>query len=521
MNDDRIKILQLTIIVSFFVVIFRLFYWQIFQGQTIRNRHQNQIYQQTKVLPKLGHLLTSDSFPISLDSRFYLLSLYKPNLTTQLDKVLVSIEKIKPGFTSESAKQIEFFLKPHIKWVTLPTKFTSAEIKKIDLPGISFEEQITRYYPEGDLAKDLILNLEYYYKRSLSGKIGFITSPIDATGQPILSRKNWHKSEIDGKTISLSLNRQIQTILVASLEDGIKRFRAENATGIIIRPQSGEIMAMATVPLVATQSMPLRPISYLFEPGSIFKPLVLAMALNEGSVGLDFVCPICDKPRIYGQYTINNWDEKTHPDSTLKDVIRNSDNIAMSYIIEKLGLATFQKYFHQLGLDQKTGVDLVGESISLLKKYWSDIDLATASFGQGFAVNELQMLRAFNTLANLGQLSSPHLNTAIPLKESPVFSTNTVDSVVDILKYATEFGAVGSLKPKNLEVCAKSGTAQVAISGQYTDTDAVASYIGFSPCTNPKFTMIITFDKPKTSSWGSSTAAPIWFEIAAKISPLL
>ena len=215
-------------------------------------------------------------------------------------------------------------------------------------------------------------------------------------------------------------------------------------------------MAMATVPLVATQSMPLRPISYLFEPGSIFKPLVLAMALNEGSVGLDFVCPICDKPRIYGQYTINNWDEKTHPDSTLKDVIRNSDNIAMSYIIEKLGLATFQKYFHQLGLDQKTGVDLVGGINFIIKKYWSDIDLATASFGQGFAVNELQMLRAFNTLANLGQLSSPHLNTAIPLKESPVFSTNTVDSVVDILKYATEFGAVGSLKPKILKSAPKA-----------------------------------------------------------------
>lgn len=521
MSSDRIKTLQFTIVTFFLIIILRLFYWQIFQGQTIRDRSLGQIYQQTKILPNQGHLLTSDKFPISLDSRFYLMSLYKPNLTQKLDEVLNQIIKIKPEISTQSSKQIEFFLKPNIKWVTLPTRFTSAEIKDINLPGVSFEEVAARYYPEGDLAKDLILNLESFYKRSLSGKPGFIISPVDATGEFILSRKNWHKAEVDGSDIPLSLNRQIQSILFKALEQGLQRFQAENATGIILNPQSGEIIAMATVPVSASDSSTLRPISHLYEPGSIFKPLVLAMALNNKSIGLDFTCPVCNKPRTYGQYTINNWDEKTHPDSTLKDVIKNSDNIAMSYIIEKLGLSAFQNYFHSLGLDQRTGVDLVGESVSPRKTYWSEIDLATASFGQGFAVNELQMLRAFNTLANNGKLSLPHLNTAVSIKESPVFSADTVNNVIDILKYATEFGAVGSIKPSNLEVCAKSGTAQVAVGGQYTETGAVASYIGFSPCVNPKFTMIITLDNPKVSSWGSSTAAPIWFEIANKISPLL
>jgi cell division protein FtsI (penicillin-binding protein 3)/stage V sporulation protein D (sporulation-specific penicillin-binding protein) len=521
MNSDRIKILRFTIIISFFVVIFRLFYWQILQGQTIRSRSLNQIFQQKKILPNLGHLLTSDSFPISLDTRFYLLSLYKPNLNQKLDDLLSQIEKVKPGISSESAKQIEFFLKPNIKWVTLPTKFSVNEIKQINLPGVSFEEQSARFYPEGNLGLDVILNLESFYKRSLAGKTGFIISPVDASGEFILSRKNWHKSEVDGSDITLSLNRQIQSILVSSLKSGLDRFQAENATGIIIKPQTGEILAMATIPLVASSSSSLYPISHLYEPGSIFKPLVVAMALNEGSINLDFICPVCNKPRIYGQYTINNWDEKTHPNSTLRDVIKNSDNIAMSYIIEKLGLLSFQKYFHDLSLDQKTNVDLVGESISPLKKYWSDIDLATASFGQGFAINELQMLRAFNTLANFGKLTLPHLNTAISPKESDVFSTDTVNKVIDILKYAVENGAISSLKPNNLEVCAKSGTAQVAVGGQYTESDTVASYIGFSPCRNSKFTMIITLDKPKLSTWGSSTAAPIWFEIASKISPLL
>jgi len=521
MSNNRISILKTTIIFSFVIVVLRLFYWQIYLGQTVRNRSLNQIYQQTKILPNLGHLLASDSFPLSLDSRFYLLSLYKPNLDRKLEDVLLYLEKIKPGLKLESEKQIGFFLKPNIKWVTLPTKFYSQDVKKIDLAGVSFEEVSSRYYPEGNLAKDVLLNLESFYKRTLSGKVGFSVAPVDATGQLILSRKNWHKSEVDGTDIPLSLNRQVQSILASSLELGLKRFQAENATGIIINPQSGEIIAISSVPQNSTQSSSLRPISYLFEPGSIFKPLVLSMALNENSIGLDFVCPVCGKPRTYGQYTINNWNEKTHPNSNLPDVIKNSDNIAMSYIIEKLGLTSFQRYFHLLGLNQKTNVDLLGESTSSLKKYWSDIDLATASFGQGFAVNELQMLRAFNTLGNGGKLVSPHFNLNNPLSESTVFAPDTVNKVVNILKYAVETGAVSSLKPKNIEVCAKSGTAQIAKSGQYADTDTIASYVGFSPCQNPKFSMIIIFNKPQLSTWGSSTAAPVWFEIASKITPLL
>jgi cell division protein FtsI/penicillin-binding protein 2 len=521
MSNDRISILKTTIIFSFVIVVLRLFYWQIYQGQSVRNRSLNQIYSQTKILPNLGHLLASDSFPLSLDSRYFLLSLYKPNLGQKLEDVLLYLEKIKPGLSLESKKQIEFFLKPNIKWVTLPTKFSSQDLKKINIPGVSFEEVSSRYYPEGNLAKDVLLNLESFYKRTLSGKVGFSVAPVDATGQLILSRKNWHKSEVDGTDISLSLNRQVQSILTSSLKLGLKRFQAENATGIIINPQNGEIIAISSVAQDSTPSSSLRPISSLFEPGSIFKPLVLAMALNEKSIGLDFVCPVCNKPRTYGQYTINNWDGKTHPNSNLPDVIKNSDNIAMSYIIEKLGLTSFQRYFHLLELDQKTNVDLLGESVSPLKKYWSDIDLATASFGQGFAVNELQILRAFNTLANGGILVSPHLNVNFPSKEIVVFPADTVNKVVDILKYAVETGAVSSLKPKDIDVCAKSGTAQIAISGQYADTDTVASYIGFSPCQNPKFTMIIIFNKPQLSTWGSSTAAPVWFEIASKISPLL
>jgi len=193
----------------------------------------------------------------------------------------------------------------------------------------------------------------------------------------------------------------------------------------------------------------------------------------------------------------------------------------MSYIIGKLGLDNFQKYFKALKLNSKNDIDLIGESVAPIKKYYSDIDLATSSFGQGFAINELQMIQAFNTIANNGILVSTHLNSTFDSKPTQIFSSNTIDKVVESLKYAVENGAIKSLKPKDLEVCAKSGTAQIASNGEYNDINTIGSYIGFSPCTKPKFTMIIIINQPQNSQYGSSTAAPLWYEIAQKISPLL
>jgi cell division protein FtsI/penicillin-binding protein 2 len=247
----------------------------------------------------------------------------------------------------------------------------------------------------------------------------------------------------------------------------------------------------------------------------------MSSALDSGSISSDFLCHKCNQARIIGKYTINNWNEEFHPESTLKDIIKNSDNIGMSYIIEELGEKKFLDYFHLLKLDQKTGVELSGESISPLKTFWSEIDLATASFGQGFAVNQLQMIQAFNVLANNGNLIPLHFDQQKAIQSYPVFKFETVNLMNEILKYGVENSPISSLKAKDLEVCAKSGTAQVAVEGNYTDSDIVASYIGFSPCEQPKYTMIVTINNPRLSKWGSSTAAPIWFEIAQNLEFLL
>lgn len=490
-------------------------------GPTIRANNISQNSKLQNILPNTGKILSSDNFPLSLGVKAYKLSIYKPNLKISLNDLFNQIEKTKPNTTINNSLQINNLNNPNIKWVTLTGTFNQNQKQQLTIPGIEFEESNFRYYPEGNLAKNIVINLESFYKRALNGKMGYSLSSIDGTGQTILTNRNWRQSEIDGQDIKTSLNRHIQIILTDTLTRGLELYQAKSVSGTIIDPSTGLIIAMYSIQSDTTPNTNINNISNLFEPGSIFKPLIIAMALDNKTIDTDFVCSDCNQPRVFGQYTINNWDNTFHSNSTLKDIIKNSDNIGMSNIIQKLGLTNFQKYFHLLKLDSKNDIDLIGESVSPSKKFFADIDLATASFGQGLAVNELQMIQAFNTLANHGQFVSGHFNKEMPTTPINIFSDETTKKVTDILKYAVENGAIKSLKPKDLEVCAKSGTAQISIGGQYNDSNTIGSYIGFSPCISPKFTMIITISQPQKGEWGSSTAAPLWYEIATKLSPLL
>lgn len=524
MNQTRPKILLITIYICFIAILGKLFYWQIIKGASLREKASSQIYQLNEILPEQGHILSSDNFPLSLDYTYYTLSLYRPNFKQDLTEILKKISQIKPEFATQNAKILDKFNNPNQKWLDFPTVFTRQQSNQLQkIPGLSFQIQQKRFYPETNLANNLILNLERYYHRQISGSSGFSRSIIAGTGESLLTHQNWQKKALNGQDIHLTLNRQIQSLAENVIKNGVERYQADSASVIIISPQNGALLAMASYEASpsAQNTTKISNISDLFEPGSIFKPLIMASALDSQSINSDFICENCNRPRVIGQYTINNWNEEFHPNSTLTDIIKNSDNIGMSYIIDRLGLNKFLDYFHRLKFDQKTGIELVGESISPLKTYWADIDLATASFGQGLAINQLQMLQAFNTLANNGQLVSVHLNQETSPQNSPVFFPDTVDKMKEILKYAVNHSPVSNFNTKNMEVCAKSGTAQVAVKGGYTDANTIGSYIGFSPCNEAKFTMIVTINNPRSSPWGSSTAAPLWFELAQNIEPLL
>lgn len=548
MSNQRFKLLSVALTFCFLAVSSRLFYWQIIRGSELREKAKTQAYKLEKITPERGQIYSSDSFPLVLNNTNYQLSIYKPNLKEDLNNIIDKINQVHPEFKTENSNQIEKIKTPNQKWITFNTLFDNNQKDQLNLPGVEFQKIENRFYPEIALAKDLLGTvgkdyngdqigyggLEAYYQKQLKGKTGFVWAPQDATGKTILNKKSWSTEAINGRSIITNINRSAQFYVEKLLKDGIDKFSADSGSITIMEPKTGAIIAMATAVSTssATPSSIRNPaISNLFEPGSIFKPIVVAMALDAKSIDTNYTCTQCDRPHVIGKYSIGNWDNETHPDSSLQDIIKNSDNIGMSYIIAKLGQKNFLNYYQKLGLDQKTGIDLQGEAKPSIKTEWPEIDLATASFGQGIVVTQINMLQAFNTIANNGILIKPKVanyftenNQIIKnknQKETIIFNQKTIDDIKSILKYSVENGVVSKFKPKNIEVCAKSGTAQIAIGGKYTDSSTIASYIGFSPCENPKFTMIVTINNPKTSPWGSSTAAPIWYELASKLNNLL
>ena len=549
--QQRYKLLLISFIACFLILISRFFYWQVIKSPQLKTQALSQIYKLEKNTPTRGDIYSSDNFPLVINNYAYKISIYKPNLTQDIDVVLNTINSINPDFIKKNEVILNNFKNnPQQKWIDLTTLFSLSQKNQLkNIKGIIFNLVEDRYYPENKLASNILGflahnsqghsigygGIEAYYQKQLQGKTGFSWSPQDATGKTILTKKSWNSNATNGLSLYSSLDRSIQYQVEKILKEGIEKYQADSGMITIMESSTGRILAMSSA--TATTSASVDPsrnpnIANLFEPGSIFKPLVVAMALDKKSIDQDYICNECSHPRTIGSYTINNWDNSTHPNSTLQDIIKNSDNIGMSYIITELGLDNFLDYHQKLGLNKKTGIDLQGEAKPTIKTNWPEIDLATASFGQGIVVTQINMLQAFNTLANNGILVTPKIidyfksdldSISYPKKNTDitVFSKKSTDQVKSILKYAVDNSVVSSLKPKNMEICGKSGTAQVAIKGNYTDSSTIGSYIGFSPCDQPKFTMIVTINNAKSSSWGSSTAAPIWFELADKINFLL
>lgn len=520
MKNQRLKILSFSIIAIFFVVIIKLFYYQAIAGFSLKEKNMAQMYKIQKISPNRGNIYDSSNFPLATNNNWYQLSIYKPNLKESLIDVLNLIDTKKTDFIINNQNVIDIFSKNENQlWYTFPTQFTKEEKDALDIDGVSFETVQDRFYPEGNLGKTVIKGLENYYDKQLSGKTGFILAPKDAIGNTLLTQKTWQINSKNGIDLKTSLKRNIQYYTEQILKKGLEQFSADSGSAIIMDSSTGGIIAMSTIE--ASPSGKNISISDLFEPGSIFKPLVMSMALDSNSIKPDYICPKCAGPLTIGEYTITNWDEKFHPNTDLKDIIKNSDNVGMSNIIEQLGQKKFQEYFEKLGLTQKTGIDLQGEAKPLIKNRYSKIDLATAAFGQGIAISQIEFLQAFNTIANNGIMLQPWVNKHKTRLPQNIFKESTITEIKNIMKYAVETGPLNKLRPSGMEICAKSGTAQIAVGGKYNENSTIASYVGFSPCFNPRFTMIVTYNNPKSSEWGSQTAAPIWYEIAEKLYNLL
>lgn len=449
-------------------------------------------------------------------------------------------------------------LNEDLYWVSLNRKIdlsAKQRLEKLELKGIGFDETSLRFYPEGSSSSHLLgfvasdaygeeagyFGLEGFYNGELKGKKGLLTQEKDALGLPILIGKFLVQEAKPGKTLTLSLDRTIQHIVEEKLKTGLEKYGAKGASAVVMDPKTGKILAMASYP----DYDPLRAFEFpnshhrnpitadSYEPGSTFKVLVMAAALNEGLVTPETRCDICTGPLSLSGYTIRTWNNKYNPNATMTDVIIHSDNTGMVFAGKRLGADKLYDYITGFGFGKPTRIDLQDESSPPLraKKDWKEIDLATASFGQGISVTPIQLITAVSAIANGGKLMEPQIVSVIrdqekiyPIKPRIVaepLKSETARLIKDMMVRAVDEGEAKFAKKLNglldYKIAGKTGTAQVAVAGHYDKDKTIASFIGFAPADEPRFIMLVRFSEPSSSIFGSETAAPTFFAIAKEI----
>ncbi|OGH10545.1 MAG: hypothetical protein A2857_00465 [Candidatus Levybacteria bacterium RIFCSPHIGHO2_01_FULL_36_15] len=529
------------------VVVVRLFYWQVVKSSELKQMGINQSGEAIDIPAKRGDIISSDNYPFATTRVSYLLY---ANPKFIKNNSLKYANEISPLLNLDKEKVADLLSKD-LYWVKLADNLDQNQksaIEKLNVPGLGFQENDLRFYPEASMAAHLIgflgrdkngsgkgyFGLEGYYNDQLSGRAGKQYLIHDALGNPVLNDLREEK-KIDGRSLVLNIDRTVQFIAEKKLKEGIEKYEAEGGSAIIMDPQSGRILAMASFPRFNPQKYyefdydtyrnPV--IANLYEPGSTFKVLVMSAAIDLRVLKPDTKCNICSGPVTIGDYTVKTWNGKYYPDSTMAEVIQHSDNTGMVYVGKKLGLDNLTTYIKSFGIGQETQIDLEGEESSRIrdKKDWYPIDLATASFGQGISVNPMQLLTAVSSIANGGNLIKPFVVSQIITEDGKkidikpqitrrVISEITAKIVTQMMVNAVENGEAKWTKLDNYKVAGKTGTAQIPIQGHYDPKETIASFVGFFPADNPKVSMLVLVHKPKTSIYGAETAAPIFFSIA-------
>jgi cell division protein FtsI/penicillin-binding protein 2 len=543
----RLNTLLFGFVLCFSAIVTRLFYWQVIMAETLSAKAASQYSVSQEIQAGRGQIFTSDSFPLVINQPAYLLYA-QPQQIKKPEEVAAELASITGG---EKEKLIQKLSRQDVVWAPLWRGLNEekrGEIEKLAITGLGFEEEEKRAYPEGSLAAQLLgfvaqdkggnprgyFGLEGFYQRSLAGRPGRLTFEKDAAGRTILIGQASEEKVVLGEDLTLHLDRSLEFLIEEKLKKGIIRYGAKSASVVVLDPLTGGVLAMASFPsydpanfvhfddLFFTNPV----VSQSFEPGSVFKVLVMAAAIEEKVVSPDDKCTSCAGPRQIGEYTIRTWNDRYFPDSTMNEVIQHSDNVGMVFVGEKLGMKKLVEYLKKFGLGERTGIDLEGEASPVLRpeNSWSEIDRATACFGQGVAVTPIQMVRAVAALANGGKLLRPQVvakikkeNKEIAIKPEvvrQVVSPTTARILTEMMVNATENGEAKWAKPAGFRIAGKTGTAQIPVAGHYDKEKTIASFVGFAPADNPKFVMLVTLREPSVSPWGSETAAPLWFDIA-------
>ena len=428
------------------------------------------------------------------------------------------------------------------------------------LPGVRVTASNLRRYAEGDLASQVLgfvgrdnnglAGIEYDFDAILSGEPGRYVYERDSIGNPIPFGAQAVDPIQPGADIVLTIDRTLQRIAEDHLARALEETGASGGTILVMDPHTGDILAMASEPSFDVTDLDLtdpnldfslfrnRAVTDLYEPGSVFKVITMSAALDAGLVNPNTTF-VDTGAIVVGARTIRNFDLSFHGQQTMTQVLQRSLNTGTAWVATTLGTDLFYWYLSQFGFGEVTNAGFAGEAPGIVKEpgnlFWSEVDLATNSFGQGISVTPLQIVRAYSVIANGGELVRPRLIRAIitddgvrdvpVVIERQVLREETARTMWRMMQAVVDGVDGHPAQVTGWPIAGKSGTSDVAEDGAYLEGEFIASFAGFAPADDPRVVVLVKIDRPQGETeyerFGGVVAAPIYAALMEDILPYL
>lgn len=553
----RMRMAFLILMAMGVVLAARLFYWQIIRWDELSKRADQQNSFITIVPAQRGDIWSSDGTLLAKDVFRYTITVAPKDVrnpdkfATDLAPLLkMSRDSVLAKLKSNPDKNSVILL------ADAPVEIGEAvrEYKTSrKLLYLTVDAKPARLYPNGALAAQVIgfvnaekerkvaYGIEQFKDAELRGTNGKVLGLSDVLNEPIPFELPQNIPPMHGATIVLTLDSGMQRIVEQELQNAIRQSRAESGSIIVMDPKTGAILALAVWP-TADLNKYFEPankgrfanqaISDQYEPGSVFKIVTVAAALDAGVIR-PTSCFQDDGSIYIGGRVIKNHNEIAPGRVCLTDVLRMSLNVEMVKIGISLGAERFYQSVRQFGFGELTRIELANEVPGSVKRVgdgvWREIDLGTNAFGQGIAVTPVQMIAAVAAVANQGKLMKPYIiqsiqpaNAAKPVVTAPqmvrqVIQPATAQTLTKILSDSIIAESTNKAIVPGYSIAGKTGTAQIPIAGILDPKWTIASFVGYLPADDPRFVILVKLDKPQSSEWGSQVASPVFAAVAKQI----
>jgi cell division protein FtsI/penicillin-binding protein 2 len=532
------------------VLAYRLYSLQVREAPRYQALAQ-ELHQQVRTLqPKRGDILDRHGHPLAVSVAYHDVYAHGPSVENPREVA----ERLAPLLGVDSKEIMERLDPTNPAPVRLASRVPAAlsdRIVALRLPGVYLEQHYYRAYPQGSIAPQLLgfvgrdfvglAGLELSLDGLLRGQPGKLQTERDTVGYEIPLGRRAYVPPRDGATVVLTIDRALQRIAEWELARTIEEQKASGGAVIIMDVRTGGILATASFPSYnltdevifdPDRAAVYKPVTAtnVYEPGSVMKIFTMAAAIEERLINPETTFECTGVATIDGA-TIRNWDFSAHGTETMREVLVHSCNVGTTYVARLLGPERLYAYLRRFGFGEPTGVELPGEVGGFFRTpedpEWSNVDLATNSFGQGIAVTPMQLIAATAAIANDGVLMRPTLIQAIveadgsrreipPLPVRRVVSSETAHVLADMMVSVMEQDGLAKARVPGYVIAGKTGTADFPTATGYLQGRTYASHVGFAPAHNPRVAILVKIDAPE-GQYGGVAAAPLFGRLARQV----